>query len=392
MKIFIDAGHNPQGKDTGAEGFGLKEQDVAFHIAKKLSELLAGAGADTKLSRSAITDVISYDLNTSLNARAAMANAINADLFLSIHCNSFALKTPSGTECHVYDKSSSVYGLASEITNSICESLKTKNRGVKISKGLAVLRKTKMPAILIETAFISNPSDAEKLRNTEAFALAIFKAIKNHYGLEEKPMNEPEKAKYYVEGTTHIVEIDPRNIFAVETQTNTNKTPYNNFVNSLFFYPGRPAAPNGICVNAGKVLANNATHGKPVSTLIVKGADKVEMKRITDITKEDSVWFAVSGYGIYPKITASDEGFIGKFSDVTRTANRPILGYRKKDNKIVLAVRANSNAERAYQTAKNLGLDFAISLDAGGSTTLKVNGAFKFKGDGRNLWGGIIWG
>ena len=392
MKIFIDAGHNPQGKDTGAEGFGLKEQDVAFHIAKRLSELLDGAGADTKLSRSAITDVISYDLNTSLNARAAMANAINADLFLSIHCNSFALKTPSGTECHVYDKTSSVYGLAGEIVNSICESLKTKNRGVKISKGLAVLRKTKMPAILIETAFISNPSDAEKLRNTEAFALAIFKAIKNHYGLEEKPMNEPEKAKYYVEGTTHIVEIDPRNIFAVETQTNTNKTPYNNFVNSLFFYPGRPAAPNGICVNAGKVLANNATHGKPVSTLIVKGADKVEMKRITDITKEDSVWFAVSGYGIYPKITAADEGFIGKFSDVTRTANRPILGYRKKDNKIVLAVRANSNAERAYQTAKNLGLDFAISLDAGGSTTLKVTGAFKFKGDGRNLWGGIIWG
>ena len=40
MKIFIDAGHNPQGKDTGAEGFGLKEQDVAFHIAKRLSELL----------------------------------------------------------------------------------------------------------------------------------------------------------------------------------------------------------------------------------------------------------------------------------------------------------------------------------------------------------------
>ena len=163
MKIFIDAGHNPKGKDTGAEGFGLKEQDVAFHIAKKLSELLAGAGADTKLSRSAITDVISYDLITSLNARAAMANAINAELFLSIHCNSFALKTPSGTECHVYDKLSSVYGLAGEITNSICESLGTKNRGTKISKGLAVLRTPKMPAILIETAFISNPSGAEKL-------------------------------------------------------------------------------------------------------------------------------------------------------------------------------------------------------------------------------------
>ena len=71
--------------------------------------------------------------------------------------------------------------------------------------------------------------------------------------------------------------------------------------------------------------------------------------------------------------------------------SRPIIGYRKKDNKIVIAVRANSSAERANQTAKNLGLDFAISLDGGGSTTLKVNGSYKFTGDGRKLYGGIIW-
>lgn len=390
MKIFIDQGHNPKGFDLGAAYNGLKEQDVTFTIGKLLADRLRRMGIEVKCARESETDVVGYGVNSSLKERANMANAFNADLFLSIHCNAFSASSANGTESYVYSVGSKAYPLAEKITKAICEKLHTKNRGVKTAD-FVVLKQTKMPAILIETAFISNTSDAEKLRNTEAFALAIFKAIKNHYGLEEKPMNEPEKAKYYIEGTTHIVEIDPRNIFAVETQTNTNKTPYNNFVNSLFFYPGRPAAPNGICVNAGKVLANNATHGKPVSTLIVKGADKVEMKRITDITKEDSVWFAVSGYGIYPKITATDEGFIGKFSDVTRTANRPILGYRKKDNKIVLAVRANSNAERAYQTAKNLGLDFAISLDAGGSTTLKVNGAYKFTGDGRNLWGGIIW-
>lgn len=200
-------------------------------------------------------------------------------------------------------------------------------------------------------------------------------------------------AKYHIEGITHIVEIDPRNIWAVETQKPTNQTPYNNFVNSVFFMTQANGLmyPQGIMVNGGKVLCNNATHGKPVSTLIVHGANDVELKKVSDITKENNVWFAVSGYGIYPYITAEQEGFTGKFSDVLRTTNRPIIGYRKADNKIVIAVRSNTNAQRAQQTAKNLHLDFAISLDGGGSTTLKVNGNYKFKGDGRKLYGGIIW-
>lgn len=205
--------------------------------------------------------------------------------------------------------------------------------------------------------------------------------------------NGPEPFKYHIEGITHVIEIDPRNIFAVETQCATNNVSYNNFVNSIFFMAQANGImhPQGIMVNAGKVIANNPTHGKPVATLIVHGKDDVEMKYVSDITKEKDVWFAVSGYGIYPEITAAKEGFTGEFSDVLRSTNRPIIGYRKKDNKIVIAVRSLSTAQRASQTAKNLGLDFAISLDAGGSTTLKVNGKYKFKGDGRKIFGGIIW-
>ena len=201
------------------------------------------------------------------------------------------------------------------------------------------------------------------------------------------------KAKYHIEGITHIVEIDPKKIWAVETQKPTNKTPYNNFVNSVFFMAQGNGImyPQGIMVNGGKVLCNNLTHNKPVSTLIIHSENNVEMKKISDITKEKDVWFAVSGYGIYPKITAKEEGFTGKFADVMRSTNRPIIGYRKKDNKIVIAVRAASNSGRAAQTAKNLGLDFAISLDGGGSTTLKIGGKYKFSGDGRKLYGGLIW-
>lgn len=198
---------------------------------------------------------------------------------------------------------------------------------------------------------------------------------------------------YYIQGTTHIIEVAPNKIWGVETQCKTNQVTYNNFVNSIFFMPQSSGTmyPQGIMVNGGNVICNNPTHGLPVSTLIIHGRNEVEVKRVSDISKEPNVWFAVSGYGIYPYVTATQEGFSGKFSDVTRCCNRPIIGYRKSDNKIVIAVRPNTTANRANQTAKNLGLDCAISLDGGGSTTLKVNGSYKFKGDGRRIFGGLTW-
>ncbi len=205
--------------------------------------------------------------------------------------------------------------------------------------------------------------------------------------------DEPAPAKYHKEGLTHVIEIDPRNIWAVETQVPTDKVTYNNFVNSVFFMPQANGImyPQGIMVNAGRIVCNNATHQKPVATLLVHNKNDVEMKYISDISKEKDVWFAVSGFGVYPEITSEQEGFVGKFQDVLRSATRPIIGYREKDNKIVVAVRPYSTAKRAQQTAKNLGLDFAISLDAGGSTTLTVNGKKIYKGDGRRIFGGLIW-
>ena len=205
--------------------------------------------------------------------------------------------------------------------------------------------------------------------------------------------DKPKPFTYRIEGLTHIIEIDPRNIWAVETQCSTKSVTYNNFVNSIYFMAQANGImhPQGIMVNGGKVMANNPTHGKPVATLIVHDKDSVEMKYVSDITKEKDVWFAVSGFSVYPEITATKEGFVDKFTDVLRSTNRPIIGYRKKDNKIVIAVRSLSTAQRAQQTAKNLGLDFAISLDGGGSTTLKVKGKYKFKGDGRKIFGGLTW-
>ena len=205
--------------------------------------------------------------------------------------------------------------------------------------------------------------------------------------------NEPMPAKHHKEGLTHIVEIDPRNIWNVETQCLTKNVNYANFVNSVYFMPQKnePIFPQGMVVNAGEVLSNYMTHGKPVATLIVHSKDNVEMKYVSDIRQEKDVWFAVSGFGIYPEITNEKEGFVGKFADVIRSCTRPIIGYRKKDNKIVIAVRPLSTAKRAQTTARNLGLDFAISLDAGGSTVFNLDGKKIYTGDGRGIWGGIIW-
>ena len=202
-----------------------------------------------------------------------------------------------------------------------------------------------------------------------------------------------EPFKYKVEGITHIVEVDSSNLAVVETQCSTKSVKQNNFVNGTFFMQQANGKmyPLGITVGDGKVYSNYITHDKPVATLIIYKNGSVEMKYISDITKEKDVKLAISGYGIYPNITATQEGFTGVYSDVLRSTNRPIIGYRKKDNKIVIAVRSASSAQRANTTAKNLGMDFAISLDAGGSTTLKVDGKYKFKGDGRKIFGGLTW-
>lgn len=474
MKIFIDAGHNNSGFDTGATGNGLREQDITFLVAEKLSIKLKSVGIDTMISRNSIDENVGTSSSSSLTKRANMANSFNADYFISLHCDSYANNDACGSHICIYKNGGISEKLAKAINTHLIKLGLTGRSGLIVERpNLVVLKNTKMPAILVEMGFITNQRDSEiQKNNQDGLADAIFNGVCDYLGISRSAKGEDNASKntdttikidgkvadidftnidgsiyvpirkfceligygvgwnnstkevvisssgsvdiddkterasrpvdvsypiattkYSIIGTTHVIEIDPRNIYHVETQKVTYETPYNNFVNSLFFMAQANGImfPQGIAVSEGKVLSNYATHGKPVATLVCYGWNDVQLKYMSDITKEKDVWFAVSGYGIYPTITASEEGFIGKFSDVTRSTNRPIIGYRKSDNKIVIAVRANSGATRAHETAKNLGLDFAISLDAGGSTTLKVNGMYKFKGDGRKLWGGITW-
>ena len=170
-KVFIDPGHG--GTDPGASGNGLYEKEVVLSIAKKVRNILISKGFDVELSRST-------DQYVSLSDRAAQANAWDADLFVSIHCNSATSSSANGTECYTHPTANtSTKSLSKNMASALASKLSLTNRGHK-EANFAVLRLSNMPSILIETAFINNENDATKLKTRENdFASAIANQIAN---------------------------------------------------------------------------------------------------------------------------------------------------------------------------------------------------------------------
>jgi hypothetical protein len=219
--------------------------------------------------------------------------------------------------------------------------------------------------------------------------------------------------KYYRSDKTHVVEIDPLDLKISVHDRAANKIPLNNFVTpgyitwdkDLTSPTGKKSRPVSILVSEGKVICNRQPHIDdkgvmfPAGTLIVYNDGTVAVKSITDINKEYNVRFAVGGCSILPKIRMKEEGFcirkcldgkVRDFSDIGRTTKRPVIGYNPMRNKIIIAVRSDSNIGRGLQTLINLGCTMGITLDGGGSTVLKVNGGFKVSTP-RQLYSVITW-
>lgn len=175
MKVFLNPGHSPNGvPDPGAvnDGLNLRECDIAKEIGDLVEHYLVAAGVDV------VGNVQSDDL---VGDVVATANASGADLFVSIHCNSFWNPNAQGTETCVYPGSSVGAALGDCIQAQIVSALDTMDRGIKYRDGLYVLRATDMPAVLVETAFISNGGDAAKLRDqTDEFARAIARGVTDY--------------------------------------------------------------------------------------------------------------------------------------------------------------------------------------------------------------------
>ena len=192
IRIYIDQGHNPYGFNAGAEGFGLREQDITYLVGAYLANILNADSRFTAItSRTSPDEILGYDTNSSLRTRTEQANQWGADYFLSIHTNANVNPAINGTEAYVYAVNTPSYELAVNIVNEIVRRLGTKNNGIYASPSLYVLRRTNMPAVLIELAYLSNEGDAALLADKPyEFAYAIYVGLLNYLGLPQIPLFE----------------------------------------------------------------------------------------------------------------------------------------------------------------------------------------------------------
>lgn len=186
IKIYIDQGHNPRGFNTGAEGNGYYEQDITYEIGRRLYNLLLTNPEFTpRLSRPTPDTVRGTSNSSSLVDRVNEANEWDADIFISLHNNAAENPDATGNEALVYGPGQRVANdLAARILEQLTLTTGLRNRGIVYRPGLYVLKETKMPAVLVEMGFISNPYDADLLANSPyLFATGIYRGILQYYGL-----------------------------------------------------------------------------------------------------------------------------------------------------------------------------------------------------------------
>ncbi len=184
IRIYIDQGHNPKNPNAGAEGNGLREQDLVYPIGIELAALLnANPDFEARLSRPTSTTQIGTSNSTSLRLRVADANAWGADYFISLHTNASESSQATGIEGFAFNRPSVAFDFGTDILQSLSAATGLRNRGMQARTNLYVLRKTAMPAVLIELGFITNPSDAFLMRdNPELFARGIYNGILEYTG------------------------------------------------------------------------------------------------------------------------------------------------------------------------------------------------------------------
>ncbi len=182
-KIYIDQGHNPVNPNAGAEANGYREQDLVYEIGVETAALLSAAGQEVRLSRTTPETQLGTSNASSLAARVNDANTWGADYFVSLHANASDIESASGSEAYVFRRG----GVAEELAESILRELSAvtglENRGVFSRPTLYVLRRTNMPATLIELGFITNPADSALMANDPwLFATGVANGILDYIG------------------------------------------------------------------------------------------------------------------------------------------------------------------------------------------------------------------
>lgn len=297
--VVIDPGHG--GKDPGAVGKNSKEKDIVLGIGLKLGEYFSTYMPDVKVVFTRDSDVF-----IPLHQRAEIANQCKADLFISIHTNSWTNPNSNGTETlvlglhradenfevakrensvilleedynttyegfdpnspesyiifslmqNVYFEQSIIFG--SYVQENLKEKTERKDRGVK-QQGLLVLARSSMPGVLIETGFISNQEEEKYLLSAEGqnkIARSIFEAFKEY-----------KKS------------IESKSAFTVEENTDQNQTLKNtaNLINSNTT-PDNNGIRFKVQINASKTII-------PIDSDYFKGFSNVEVFHVNDMYK-----------------------------------------------------------------------------------------------------------
>lgn len=174
--VVLDPGHG--GSDPGAIGLNkIQEKTITLAIALQTKTLLEKSGARVIMTRQDDRDVFGPSASAAdeLKARITVANNRKADAFISIHINSFQERSAGGTSTYFYQKTPYDAILAQNLQTSLLRAGGLQDRGVN-SANFYVVKRTLMPATLLELAFISNPEE-EKLMNTPQFQQRMAQAI-----------------------------------------------------------------------------------------------------------------------------------------------------------------------------------------------------------------------
>ncbi|MCX7921943.1 MAG: N-acetylmuramoyl-L-alanine amidase [Clostridia bacterium] len=180
--VVVDPGHG--GDDQGTYHGDMLEKNINLDISKRLVKLLKNDGINVVITRES-------DVFVGLKERAEMANNLDAALFISVHNNEMTGQPGyRGTETLYCPSPNTVEDkmngkkLAAIVQKELVKTLKTIDNGIISRPNLAVLRRTKMPAVIAEIAYVSNPSDRARLDSAEfrqkaagALARSVLKAL-----------------------------------------------------------------------------------------------------------------------------------------------------------------------------------------------------------------------
>ncbi|MEM6251507.1 MAG: DUF3747 domain-containing protein [Cyanobacteria bacterium P01_D01_bin.156] len=155
--VMIDPGHG--GRDPGAVGNGLQEKEINLFISRRVRSTLEQRGYRVAMTRNS-------DVEVDLQPRVDIAERANATVFVSIHANAISLSRPevNGLETYYFSTGRS---LAQSIQSRVLRSTNLRDRGVRQAR-FYVLRNTSMPAVLVETGFITGREDSARFQSNAA--------------------------------------------------------------------------------------------------------------------------------------------------------------------------------------------------------------------------------